>query len=278
MTRGVVHMYSICWNEAPMLGFYFRHYDRWVDRYFIGDDGSDDGTRAILEAHPKVEILDITHTADGSFVPVHTDFNNQAWKRSRGQADWVVLADIDEHYANAHQPMQHYLAEQRALGVTLIPGLGFDMISPRFPTDEGLLVKRVRKGVARKMFNKLGIFDPNAIDEVNTQPGRHLADPTGQVLLPARDEVTMRHFKFLSLEYWTAREALLDARRSQFEVDARLSHHYRRSPEDRQALWDMVTRGARPLVGPTFEADQRAEGPLWWEGHPRAAAPERASS
>ena len=117
---------------------------------------------------------------------------------------------------------------------------------------------------------------PDAITEVNSQPGRHICDPTGRVLLPARDEVTMRHFKFLGLEYWTAREEVLDSRRSDFEVESRLSHHYRRSPAERQALWDMVTRGARQLAGPAFEADHRAEGPRWWDGLPRAAGPELA--
>ena len=28
----IVHLYTLCWNEAEMLPYFFRHYDPWVDR------------------------------------------------------------------------------------------------------------------------------------------------------------------------------------------------------------------------------------------------------
>ena len=49
-------LYTLCWNEADMLPFFFNHYDTWVDRYYIHDDGSTDGSLDILHAHPKVEV------------------------------------------------------------------------------------------------------------------------------------------------------------------------------------------------------------------------------
>ena len=33
-----VHLYSICWNDARILPYFFRHYDSLVDRYVIYDD------------------------------------------------------------------------------------------------------------------------------------------------------------------------------------------------------------------------------------------------
>jgi len=35
-----------------MLGFFFRHYDRYV----FYDDGSTDGTLEVLARHPRVEV------------------------------------------------------------------------------------------------------------------------------------------------------------------------------------------------------------------------------
>lgn len=54
--RPEVHLYSICWNEAHMLEFFFRHFDPVVSRYVFYDDGSSDGTLEILGRHPRTEI------------------------------------------------------------------------------------------------------------------------------------------------------------------------------------------------------------------------------
>ncbi len=56
MAKSRVHLYTLCWDEADMLGFFFRHYDSWVDRYVVYDDGSIDGSLTILAGHPKVEL------------------------------------------------------------------------------------------------------------------------------------------------------------------------------------------------------------------------------
>ena len=50
----IVHLYAQCWNDEWILPFFFRHYDGLVERYVIYDDGSTDGTLALLRAHPKV--------------------------------------------------------------------------------------------------------------------------------------------------------------------------------------------------------------------------------
>ena len=51
-----IDLYTRCWNDAHMLGFFFRHYDPLVQRYVVFDDGSTDGSLDFLRAHPKVEV------------------------------------------------------------------------------------------------------------------------------------------------------------------------------------------------------------------------------
>jgi Glycosyl transferase family 2 len=92
-----VHLYAQCWNDEWMLPFFFRHYDRLVDRYFIYDDGSADGTWGLLRSHPKVEARRFERATPESFVLSEQAFSNECWKGSRGEADWVILTDIDEH-------------------------------------------------------------------------------------------------------------------------------------------------------------------------------------
>ena len=63
----ITHLYTVTWNEADILGFFFRHYDPWIDRYIVYDNGSEDETLALLRAHPRVEVRRFEWTAPGSF-------------------------------------------------------------------------------------------------------------------------------------------------------------------------------------------------------------------
>jgi Glycosyl transferase family 2 len=97
MVQPRVHLYTICWDEADMLGFFFRHYDPWVDRYVVFDDGSTDGSLAILSNHPKVELRAFARSDEDSFCLSHKAMQDEVWKESRSTADWVVVTAIDEH-------------------------------------------------------------------------------------------------------------------------------------------------------------------------------------
>ena len=48
-----IDLYTLCWNDADMLGFFFRHYDRFVQRYIVYDDGSTDQSLEILHANRR---------------------------------------------------------------------------------------------------------------------------------------------------------------------------------------------------------------------------------
>ena len=119
------HLYTLCWNEADMLEFFFRHYDPWVDRYIVFDDQSTDGSIEILKANPKVELRHHNRIYPDSHIMSQMELLNTIWKESRGSADWVIMVDIDEHLFVPDIPMQEVLERYKAQGVTLVPALGY---------------------------------------------------------------------------------------------------------------------------------------------------------
>ena len=264
MPKPVVHLYTTCWDEADMLGFFFRHYDPWVDRFVVFDDGSTDGSLDILRAHPKVDLRAFDRTAPDSFVLSHKTMQDEAWKESRGRADWVVVTAIDEHLHVRGRPMAEYLAEQAACGTTLVPALGFDMHHPVLPPDRGLLTDTVTRGRPRIVFNKLSIFDPAALRETGFGPGRHAAAPVGRLRLPERDEAMLWHYKHLGFERNAGREAAQALRLGPVDAANGYGQQYLWPKARLRSFWDEMQRGGSDLARAGFEPDLACVRPLWW--------------
>jgi hypothetical protein len=140
-----IDLYARCWNERDMLPFFFLHYDKLVQRYIIYDDDSTDDSQEILRRHPKVELRPMPPYSDPeSRITSALALQETCWKESRGIADWVIITDIDEHLY--HPNIYNYLAQCRERGVTSIPGLGYQMLSERFPGHNTLLCCSLTRG------------------------------------------------------------------------------------------------------------------------------------
>ena len=263
----VTHLYTVCWDEADMLAFFFRHYDPWVDRYVIYDDGSTDGSLEVLRAHPKVELRQLQRTDAESFVISHTQMQEHAWKESRGQADWVVITAIDEHLWIRGRDMTNYLQELGAAGVTCVPALGFDMNSEQFPCDRGLLIETVTRGRVRR-FNKLAILNPDAVDETRFVEGRHSAAPTGRNVFPSRDELLLWHYKHLGFERVAARHDAQGARLGSKDRANGWGHRYLWSRERLAWQW-RATRATSTDLAKLTNPALGCERPLWWRPEQR---------
>jgi hypothetical protein len=48
--------------------------------------------------------------------------------------------------------------------------------------------------------SKLSIFDPVAIDSTGFTVGHNEAKPTGRLQFPLRDELMLRHYKYIGFE------------------------------------------------------------------------------
>jgi hypothetical protein len=255
-----VHLYTICWNDAAMLPFFFRHYDPWVDHYILYDDGSTDGTLGILAAHPRATVGRFQRVMPDSFVGSALLHHEQMWHRSRGQTAWVVLTAVDEHLW--HPDMPGYLARCGAAGVTAIPALGFQMVSETFPAADETLAETRRLGAPYDMMNKLSIFDPDALAETRYISGRHRAAPTGRVVYPAADEVLNLHYKYLDRDRVAERHRLLDTGLRPLDRAEKVGLQYQWSRAELDADWEAFAARAGDYrtapIGPATHPDR------WW--------------
>lgn len=257
-----IDLYALCWNDAAMLGFFFSHYDRLVTRYRIFDDGSSDASLTILANHPRVEIRPMPQEFASLGITARAlKLWNHCWKESRGQADWVIVTEIDEHLD--HPDLTGYLRRCGESGITVVPALGYQMLSPQFPSPEECLRVTRSLGAPFTAQSKLNIFDPNAIGEIAYAAGRHTAAPTGRVRAPAHDEVVNRHYKYLGIDYVYRRNAELGARLS--DEDAGLAHRWRWGRQELLEDWASFEAALVDLAAPGFDPSQAHPRPRWWE-------------
>jgi len=259
-----IHLYTLCWNEADMLEFFFRHYDPWVDRYFVYDDGSTDGSMEILKLHPRVDLRKWNRKYPDSYVLSQTDWLNEAWKESMGSADWVVIVDIDEHLFSPQSSMQDLLEHYKSKGTTLVPALGFQMLSEEFPKADELLVKTKTRGTPWHRMCKLSIINPDAIEETNFSPGRHTANPIGLVKIPRRDQLLLFHYKYLGFERTFVKEMAQNNNLGDFDRVTDLMPDYVCTREKLRAKWNNFLKDAKDISWPKFKLDRYPYYFRWW--------------
>jgi hypothetical protein len=266
-----IDLHTRSFNDAHMLPFFFRHYDPIVDSFYVYDDGSTDGTVEQLAGRPKVVVRPRPPYADPhSHVRSSQLLMDSTWKESRGRADWVIVTDIDEHLH--HPDLFGYLRSCRDDGVTLVPALGFQMLAADFPAPNVELSRTVTRGAPAPVMSKLSLFSPDAILETNFAPGRHAADPSGRVLLPARDELLLLHYKYLGFEQTHRRHEAYRRRLRKTDVAKGWGHKYGWSRQELRRDWAELESRAVEVLDCGLDLDLAHPGPRWWSGLTRAGA------
>lgn len=239
-----IDLYATCWNEERIIPFFLRHYEPMVDRIVVFDDGSSDRSTDLLKASPKVEVRRLRQGE--SSILMQMEEMNHCWKESRGRADWVMICDMDEHIYH-HKELRSYLEQCKASGVTILNPVGVEMVSADFPRADAMLCQTIRSGVRSFNLDKLAVFSPDAIDEMNYRVGRHVSTPSGRLVFPPRREVKMLHYKYLGLDYLKSRSTALSSRKTDFDRARGWGAHDHRTSDEFRLHFEELLRGAEDI-------------------------------
>jgi hypothetical protein len=245
--RTKVDLYTICQDSEELLPHFLDYYDPWVQRIFVYlNTASRDGTREILEAHPKVHILPLE--TQGEFRDdLHRDIKNEAWKARRGEADWVVAVDDDEFLYHP-EGIEEYLVRAMDRDLTVPEVVGYDMFSEVFPSTGTPITRQVVAGVPAAHMNKQVAFRPGAVEEMNYTVGSHSCGPTGEVRGDPEDPLWLLHYRFLGgLPRLQARWDQHGRRLSKINREMGWSIK-RRDPEEIRRRYFLISREARPIL------------------------------
>lgn len=187
-----IHAYTICWNVEGILPYFLRHYSGFCDQIVFYDNMSTDGTREIIRGCSKAVLVDFDTT--GQIDEQHyLRIKNHAYKQSRGVADFVIVADIDEFLY--HPRLGDVLTKYKTEGVTLPRVDGYNMVSLLHPRQNGDLIKLVKRGRYSPQYSKRCVFDPQL--EINYLPGAHRCEPVGTVVESQDASLKLLHYHYL---------------------------------------------------------------------------------
>jgi hypothetical protein len=244
--RPQVYLYALCWNDEKMLPYFFKHYNKIVDKYFIFDNGSTDKSIELLKANKKV-ILGKFEVKGNSFVQEATDFYNDIWKNSYGKADWVIICNIDEFFYHP-EGFKKYLKKCYKEQYSIIQPIGYEMISDLFPNDTSKqLYEQIRHGFRSTAMDKPQIFNPDKIKAINFRPGRHTADPIG-VITTAQNECKLLHFKYIGMEYWLPRQNELKTGLRELDLQNKWGVQYIWEDEEKIQIFNEYKKNAAIVI------------------------------
>lgn len=194
-----IDVYTMVHNEELMMPYFLRHYGRFASSITVFDNESNDRTVEIAKAGGAAVFP--VDTGGKHRVDTLQRVMNGEYKRSRGNADWVICAEGDEFFW--HPDLPAALERYKTEGVTLPKTSGFDMVGDKPPSGSGHIWEEIKSGFPNRMYSKRGIFHPDI--DINFGPGGHEVSPKGPVVENAQPEILLLHYRFLGEDYFAKR-------------------------------------------------------------------------
>lgn len=199
-------VYAICWNESRILPAFLHHY-RQANRIIVFDNESNDRSQDIIKGAGR-EVIGYS-TGNTLNDEALTHIKNSKWKNSR-DVDFLIVVDIDEfvYFPNYPGDLITPLTLFKAKGIALVQTIGFNMFCTDEEWDNALngirsgisVFNNVIEGIRVPNRDKVLIFDPRAIQEINYAHGALVCNPEGH-LIPSNDKPYCLHYKYIGYNY-----------------------------------------------------------------------------
>jgi hypothetical protein len=225
MDKPIVHAYFLCYNEEYILPHLLKYYSEFCEKIYILDNKSTDNSVGIIKSFLNAEIISWDSNEEVR-DDLYLNLKNNTWKQSRGKCDFVIVGDADEFLYNDN--MVDFLKRVKNDGFTLFKPEGYHMIGDEeliLSSDDNIFEK-VKEGIIGSSNDKLMLFNPNKIQEINYTFGCHQANPVGDVILYSFNDLKMLHYKYLGLKDFIPKQILRGERLSEFNKTRGLGMYY----------------------------------------------------
>jgi len=223
MSKPIVHLYTLTYNEEKILPFFFQHYEKFVDRFYVFDNYSTDRTEEICKK--RKDVIFRRWDSKGKMDSFQlTEMRNKIWKKSITPCDFVLVVDADEFLY--HKNMKSVLSKMKKNICTVAKPVGFGMLSSKFPVDNILITEQIKKGIRTPMMDKCVLFDPKQILNMSFGLGSHNCLPEGYVRVYRDENLKLLHYKALGIDYSLERKQLFRKRVPKKNLKMGISKHY----------------------------------------------------
>ncbi|NLR68654.1 hypothetical protein HGH92_30405 [Chitinophaga varians] len=226
----IIKAFIIVYNESDIIRFTINHYQKFCTEVHILDNYSTDNTREIaLGMGCHVQLFGTPGVLDDR---CYLDIKNNIWK-AHTDADYVIVCDADE--------ILYHI--ERTPRMPVYKAVGYDMFSEALPAHSW---DEINRGFRSPMYDKMIMFSPRLVREINYSFGCHTALPvlyrrmSGVAISPM-----LRHMRYIGkVERLIARYQRFAERLSKYNRDHELGQHYLSDSEKIRMNWAYASKYA----------------------------------
>ncbi len=244
-----IKAFIIAFNEADIIGFTIKHYQKFCSEIHIYDNFSTDDTRKIAS-----DMGCIVHTFGQEGVLDDREYlkvKNNCWKEHK-DADLVIVCDADEILKDDLGNTPNAIWALRQHGA-LFRCTGYDMYSETLPQTSW---EEIECGYSNPLYNKAIVFYPSKIKEINYGYGCHGAKPilSNTIYPHANDKVNTYSYRLFHMRYIGGIDRLINRydtyrkRMCGFNMMNNLGNQYFKTTKQLIAEWDVVKNKSEKIL------------------------------